>query len=174
MPGSLPGLPGGYQPDSSGYAPDGTVGRMAAFPLSAVRLFDSPFRANQARNTDYLLFGDPDRMLHAFRLNYGLPSAAEPCGGWERPDSEVRGHTTGHLLSGLALTYASTGNRAALAKGRHLVGQLAALQALAPSAGFSQGYLSAFPGHYFGRIVKGQPVVCPSTIIPHDLDERLH
>ncbi len=165
VPGSLPGLAGGFLPGSSGYAPDGTAGRGAAFPLPAVRLLDSPFRANQARNTDYLLFVDPDRMLHTIRLNYGLPSAAEPCGGWERPESEVRGHTTGHLLSGLALTYASTGNTAALAKGRYIVGQLAAMQALAPSAGFSQGYLSAFPESFFDRLEQGKPVWSPYYVI---------
>ena len=64
--------------------PDGTAGLAAAFPLSAVRLRASPFRANQARNTNYLMFLDPDRMLHTFRHNYGLPSRARPCGGWER------------------------------------------------------------------------------------------
>jgi hypothetical protein len=148
MPGFLPGL-AGYRPGTGGYAPDGTAGRTAAFPLAAVRLLDSPFRANQARNTGYLLFLDPDRILHTFRLNYGLPSAAQPCGGWEAPQSQVRGHTTGDLLSGLALTYANTGSEAARAKGRYLVGQLAAMQALAPSAGYSRGYLSAFPESYF-------------------------
>ena len=83
-------------PASSGYAPDGLAGR-TAFPLSAVRLLDSPFRANQSRNTAYPLFLDPERMLRSFRINYGLPASAQPCGGWEAPDSEVRGHTTGHL-----------------------------------------------------------------------------
>jgi DUF1680 family protein len=145
------------KPVSSGYAPDGLPGRRAAFPLSAVRLLDSPFRANQARNTAYLLFLDPERMLRSFRINYGLPAGAQPCGGWEAPDSEIRGHTTGHLLSGLALTYANTGDEAARAKGRYLVGQLAALQARAPSAGYHPGYLSAFPESYFGRLEAGLP-----------------
>ena len=153
------------KPVSSGYAPDGLAGRAAAFPLSAVRLLDGPFRANQSRNTDYLLFLDPERMLRSFRINYGLPAAAPPCGGWEAPDSQIRGHTTGHLLSGLALTYANTGNQAARAKSRYLVGQLAALQALAPSAGFSQGYLSAFPESYFDRLEAGQPVWSPYYMI---------
>ena len=94
----------GYPMGRSGYAPDGTAGATAAYPLAAVRLLDSPFRANQGRMKDYLLFLDPDRMLHTFRLNYGRPSAARPVGGWEAPNREVRGHTTGHLLSGLALT----------------------------------------------------------------------
>ena len=38
-------------------------------------------------------------MLRSFRLNYGEPSTAEPLGGWEKPDSQIRGHMTGHLLS---------------------------------------------------------------------------
>ncbi len=118
LPGRLNALSGNW---TSGYIPDGNAGLSAAFPLSAVRLLDSPMRANQARNTSYLLFVDPDRMLHTFRLNYGLPSSARPCGGWEAPGSLVRGHCTGHLMSGLALTYANTGNQAAAEKGAYLV-----------------------------------------------------
>jgi DUF1680 family protein len=159
-----PGTTAG-KPVTSGYAPDGLAGRTAAFPLSSVKLLDSPFRANQSRNTDYLLFLDPERMLRSFRINYGLPASAPPCGGWEAPDSEIRGHTTGHLLSGLALTYANTGSGTVRAKGRYLVGQLAAMQALAPSAGFSQGYLSAFPESYFDRLEAGQPVWSPHYMI---------
>ncbi len=165
QPGSLPGLVSGYPPGSSGYAPDGTAGRSAAFPLAAVRLLDGPFRANQARNTGYLIFLDPDRLLHTFRLNYGVPSAAQPCGGWEAPQSEVRGHNTGHLMSGLALTYANTGNDAVRAKGRYIVRQLAALQALAPAAGFNPGYLSAFPESFFDRLEAGQPVWSPYYMV---------
>src|SRR3984893_8989216 len=48
-------------PDPGGYAPDGTAGRAAAVPLDAVELLDGPFRQNQARNTTYLLFLDPER-----------------------------------------------------------------------------------------------------------------
>ena len=68
-------------PEPGGYAPDGTAGRAAAVPLDAVELLDSPFRQNQARNTTYLLFLDPERMLRSFRLNYGEPTTAEPLGG---------------------------------------------------------------------------------------------
>ena len=121
--------PPSRRPVMTGYAPDGSAGAAAAYPLSQVRLLDSPFRNNQLRNTSYLLFVDPDRLLHAFRLNYGLPSSAQPCGGWESPHIEVRGHNSGHIMSALALTWASTGDRAALDKGRYLVRELAALQA---------------------------------------------
>jgi DUF1680 family protein len=153
------------EPMPAGYAPDGTAGRAAALPLQKVELLDSPFKQNQARNTDYLLFLDPERMLRSFRLNYGERSTAQPIGGWEKPDSQIRGHVTGHLLSGLALTYANTGNEAARARGRYLVSQLAALQARAPAAGFHPGYLSAFPEFYFDWLERGQPVWSPYYMI---------
>jgi DUF1680 family protein len=152
-------------PRSSGYIPDGAAGLGAAFPLAAVQLLDSPFRANQSRNTDYLLFVDPERLLHTFRLNVGLPSSAQPCGGWEAPGSMVRGHSTGHLLSGLALTYANTGNRAAAERGRYIVGQLARCQARSRWAGFHEGYLSAFPESFFDDLEAGRPVWSPYYMI---------
>jgi uncharacterized protein len=156
-------VPRGSQP--SGYVADGTAGIAAAFPLAAVKLLASPFRANQARNTDYLLFVDPDRLLHTFRLNAGLPTSARPCGGWEAPYSLVRGHSTGHVLSGLALTYANTGNRAAAEKGRYIVAQLARCQARARQAGFHGGYLSAFPESFFDSLEAGLPVWAPYYMI---------
>ena len=74
------GEAGSVPPEPGGYAPDGTAGRAVALPLDAVELLESPFRQNQARNTSYLLFLDPERMLRSFRLNYGDPSEAEPLG----------------------------------------------------------------------------------------------
>lgn len=162
IPDQLRAASGGW---TSGYVPDGTAGLARAFPLSAVQLRPSAFRANQARNTNYLMFLDPDRMLHTFRHNYGLPSRARPCGGWERPVSEVRGHCTGHLMSGLALTYANTGHQAAADKGHYLVDQLTRCQARARRAGFHDGYLSAFPENFFDRLEAGLPVWSPYYMI---------
>ena len=153
------------KPIPGGYAPDGTAGRAAALPLRDVELLASPFLDNQGRNTAYLLFLDPERMLRPFRLNYGVDTQAQPCGGWEQPTSEVRGHTTGHLMSALALTYANTGNDEALARGRYLVGQLAALQARARLMGFHPGYLSAFPESFFDLLEEGQFVWSPYYMI---------
>ena len=152
-------------PMMTGYAPDGSAGATAAFPPSQVRLLAGPFRDNQRRNTSYLLFVDPDRLLRSFRLNYGLPSTARPCGGWEAPHIQVRGHNTGHLMSALAFTWANTGDRGALDKGRYLVRELAALQGRAAAAGFSPGYLSAFPESYFDQLEAGQPVWSPYYMI---------
>ncbi|MEV0179774.1 beta-L-arabinofuranosidase domain-containing protein [Streptomyces sp. NPDC050625] len=131
------------------------------FPLGAVSLLTGPFKDNQSRNTAYLRFVDIDRLLHTFRRNVGLPSTAQPCGGWEGPSVELRGHSTGHLLSGLALTHANTGDTVLRDKGRQLVAALAACQAASSSAGFGKGYLSAFPESFFDRLEAGTGVWAP-------------
>ncbi|MDH6622537.1 DUF1680 family protein [Streptomyces sp. LBL] len=128
---------------------------LAAFDLSEVRLLESPFLANMRRACAYLLFVDADRVLHTFRRTVGLPSLAEPCGGWEAPDVQLRGHTTGHLLSALAQAHANTGDSAYADKGRVLVSALAACQRAAPAAGFTPGYLSAFPESVFDQLEAG-------------------
>ncbi|GAA2338448.1 glycoside hydrolase family 127 protein [Dactylosporangium salmoneum] len=132
-----------------------------AFPLTAVQLLTSPFTANAGRTQSYLLFLDNDRMLHTFRLNVGLASSATPCGGWESPTTELRGHSTGHLLSALAQAYASTANTAFKTKGDQLVTVLAQCQARAATAGYNTGYLSAFPESFIDRVETRQSVWAP-------------
>ncbi|MBA9004933.1 glycoside hydrolase family 127 protein [Thermomonospora cellulosilytica] len=129
--------------------------KLSPLPLSAVTLLDGPFRDNMARTCAYLKFIDPDRLLHTFRLNVGLPSDAQPCGGWEAPNVQLRGHSTGHLLTALAQAHANTGDEEHAAKGRHLVAELARCQAAAPAAGFTPGYLSAFPESVFVQLEAG-------------------
>jgi hypothetical protein len=149
--------------DGASYAPDGTAGKTAAVPRADVRLLGGAFLGNEQRNLAYLLFLDPDRMLRSFRINYGLPVSAAPIGGWESPDSMIRGHVTGHLMSALAWAYAGTGTtagdpakRALKARGDYIVAQLASLQARAQRAGYSRGYLSAFPEQFFTWLEDGQ------------------
>lgn len=136
---------------------------VSAFPfaLSQVRLTTGRWLENQNRTLAYLRFIDADRMLHTFRTNVGLPSSAQPVGGWEAPDVELRGHTTGHLLTALAQAYAITGDSAYRRKGDYLVDALAACQAASPSAGYRAGYLSAFPENFFDRLENGQAVWAP-------------
>ena len=140
--------------------PDAGVS-LYAFPLTAVRLGSSPFADNVARTQSYLLFLDNDRMLHTFRLNVGLPSGATPCGGWESPTTELRGHSTGHLLSALAQAYASSGNSAFKTKGDSLVTVLAQCQSRAATAGFNTGFLAAFPESFIDRVEARQDVWAP-------------
>jgi uncharacterized protein len=132
-----------------------------AFPLSDVALLDSPFRANMNRTLAYLSFVDPDRMLHTFRANVRLPSSAQPVGGWEAPNVELRGHSTGHLLSALAMAYANTRNTAYKSKGDYLVAELAKCQNRASTAGYNPGYLSAFPESFIDRVEARQQVWAP-------------
>jgi hypothetical protein len=131
------------------------------FPLNAVRLQAGPFLDNMNRQLAYFRFVDADRLLHTFRTNAGLSSTAQPCGGWESPTTELRGHSTGHLLSGLAMAYANTGDTQYKTKGDYLVNALAACQARSPAQGYRTGYLSAFPENFFTRLEAGQSVWAP-------------
>jgi DUF1680 family protein len=131
------------------------------FPLSDVRLLDGPFRDAMLRDQKYLLELDPDRLLHNFRINVGLPSSAKPLGGWEAPDVELRGHSVGHYLSALALMYASTGDERFKARGDLMVAELAKVQQASPSKGYHEGYLSAFPEELIDRVDARQRVWAP-------------
>ena len=131
------------------------------FPLEDVRLLDGPFRDAMLRDQKYLLDLDPDRLLHNFRVNAGLPSSAKPLGGWEAPDVELRGHSVGHYLSALALMYASTGDVRFKARGDLMVTELAKVQsALAPKVSHA-GYLSAFPEELIDRVEARKKVWAP-------------
>lgn len=126
------------------------------FALKDVRLLDGPFRHAQELDRAYLLSLDADRLLHNFRLNAGLPSKAEPLGGWEEPKCELRGHFVGHYLSACALMYASTGDARLKQKGDAVVSGLAECQAR-----LQGGYLSAFPESFIDRVEAGQRVWAP-------------
>ncbi len=144
----------------SSAVPDKVVPTAAPFPLQSVRLLDGPFKAAMQLDQQYLLSIDSDRLLHTFRLNAGLPSSAAPLGGWEAPDVELRGHTTGHYLSALALMYAATGDARFKTRADALVAELAKIQA-AQATRFHPGYLSAFPESFFDRVESRQKVWAP-------------
>ena len=131
------------------------------FPLADVRLLDGPFHDAMLRDQEYLLSLDPDRLLHMFRLNAGLPSNAKPLGGWEAPDCELRGHSMGHYLSALSLMHGSTGDARFKQRVDYIVGELAKCQSNSPAAGFHEGYLSAYPESFIDRVEQRQPVWAP-------------
>jgi uncharacterized protein len=165
LAGSLgPGPATGRNVPSAALAPEVTpkvVLKAKPFPLQDVRLLDGPFRAAMLRDQQYLLDLDPDRLLHNFRVNVGLPSSARPLGGWEAPNVELRGHSVGHYLSALALMYASTGDARFKARGDLMVAELAKVQQAAPSKGFHDGYLSAFPEELIDRVDARKRVWAP-------------
>ena len=134
---------------------DGMAPPVRPFDLSAVRLLPGPFLDAMAVNRRFVMALDPDRLLHMFRLTAGsAPLPAEPLGGWEAPDNELRGHFTGHYLSACALMSASQGDGELKARGDHMVAELAKCQKR-----IGNGYLSAFPEELFDRLRAGQPRV---------------
>jgi len=148
--------------------------KVQPFPMPRVRLLDGPFKQGMEISTGYLRSLPNDRLLHMFRVTAGLPSPAEPLGGKERPDCELRGHFAGgHYLSACALTYASTGDDTLRRKANDLVAGLAACQ-----NAHGNGYLSAFPEEFFDRLREGKQVWAPfytlHKIMAGHLDMYLH
>lgn len=77
-------------------------------PLSDV-LLEDPYVVNgNQKMVEYLLSLDPERFLHGFYTQAGLPTTAEPYGGWERTTgTRFQGHFFGHFMSALSQAYAS-------------------------------------------------------------------
>jgi hypothetical protein len=130
--------------------------KVEPFPMTQVRVLGGPYHDGQEWNRGYMNRLAADRLIHNFRLNAGLPSSAEPLGGWEEPKGELRGHFTGHYLSACALMYASTGDKDIKAKGDYMVAELAKCQAK-----LGGGYLSAFPTEFWDRLDARQKVWAP-------------
>ncbi|HEY4197722.1 MAG TPA: beta-L-arabinofuranosidase domain-containing protein, partial [Mucilaginibacter sp.] len=66
-----------------------------AFDLKDVKLLNgSPFKDAMDRDAGYLLTIEPDRLLHRFYENAGLPTKGAVYGGWE--SAGLSGHTLGH------------------------------------------------------------------------------
>ena len=135
-----------------------------AFDLQDIRLLDSRFKENMERESAWILSVNIKSLLHSFRTNAGVASGLEggydtikKLAGWESLDCELRGHTTGHILSGLALLYASTGNMVYKTKSDSIVKGLAEVQ----KALNQDGYLSAFPQSLIDRNIAGKPVWAP-------------
>ncbi|MDR0845593.1 MAG: glycoside hydrolase family 127 protein [Tannerella sp.] len=132
--------------------------KVMSFDLKDVRLLDSPFKENMERESQWLLSLSANQLVHTFRVNAGIQSSSQGAlGGWERLDVELRGHTTGHVLSGLALMYASTGNPVYKNKGDSIVTALAEVQQVLNQ----DGYLSAYPQYFIDRNIAGKGVWAP-------------
>jgi DUF1680 family protein len=131
--------------------------KVRPFPMKQVRLGEGPCKQAMEADRRYLHSLPPDRLLHTFRINAGLPSTAQPLGGWEAPDCELRGHYAGgHYLSAAALMYASTGDDELKANANTVVAELAKCQDALKS-----GYLSAFSIEFFDRLRERQRVWAP-------------
>ncbi len=153
--------------------PKGAYARLS----DAVLKKGNAFFDNRSRTLSYLDMLDCDRMLYNFRRTFGQETSAEPLGGWEAPDGLLRGHSTGHFLSALALAYSATKNSVYKAKIDYMVKNLAFLQSLSGGSAhefetkaspeekseehwshdpktWGQGYLSAYPPDQFALLEK--------------------
>lgn len=137
--------------------------RAESFDLKDVRLLPSRFRDNMMRDSAWMVSIEVGRLLHSFRTNAGVFAGREggymtvkKLGGWESLDCELRGHTTGHLLSAYGLMYAATGSDVFRLKGDSLVRGLAEVQ-----EALGNGYLSAFPEELINRNLRGTGVWAP-------------
>jgi len=148
------------------------VWKAQPFPIAQVRLKAGPLKDMQERDRVFLYMLPNDRLLHSFRLTAGKPSTAQPLGGWEAPDGELRGHFAGgHYLSACALMFASTGDDPLRLKAEELVKELAKCQ-------FPNGYLGAYPENFYDRLKKHETVWAPfytyHKILAGHLDMYVH
>jgi hypothetical protein len=128
------------------------------FPMKQVRLGDGPCKQAMEADQRYVHSLPTDRLLHTFQINAGIPSSAQPLGGWEAPDCELRGHYAGgHYLSVVALMYASAGDEDLKRNGDVIVTELAKCQKSLNNG----GYLSAFPIDFFDRLRNRDKVWAP-------------
>lgn len=103
------------------------------FDLSDISLDgDNILTQNANRAYDYLKLLDDDRMLYNFRNTFGVDTkGAEPLGGWDAPTGLLRGHSTGHYISALALAYASSGDAQFKDKLDYMIDEMRTLQLMA-------------------------------------------
>lgn len=110
-----------------------------SFPISSVRLTESPFKHAEDLDIYYLLGLNPDRLLAPYLKEAGLTPKADNYTNWE--NTGLDGHIGGHYLSALSYMYAATGNQEIKHRLDYMLSELKACQTAA-----GNGYLSGVPG----------------------------
>lgn len=119
----------------------------------------SPFYEAQERMKNYLLSVDDDQMLYNFRTAAGLETGnAEPMEGWDSPSCKLKGHTTGHYMSALALCFRATGDRKIREKAVYMTEVMGQCQdAFAKMPGIHEGFLSGYSEEQFDLLEEYTP-----------------
>jgi uncharacterized protein len=122
-----------------------------AFDLDEVKIKAGIFKTAMDKDAAYLLMLVPDRLLHRFHLNAGLPVKGEIYGGWE--SEGLSGHTLGHYLSACAMIYANTGNPEFKKRVDYITDELERCQQARKT-----GYVGAIPNEdsIFSQVARGQ------------------
>jgi DUF1680 family protein len=135
----------------SGASAAAAPSRVSPAPLAAVRLLPSPWHKAVELNRATLASYDPERLLHNFYGSAGLPAPKPGYGGWEARG--IAGHTLGHYLSALSLTWAQTGDVGARERVRFIVAELARVQ-----QAHGDGYIGGTTVERNGQTVDGKIV----------------
>lgn len=155
-------------PDESYTEPEVPVRKVCEAQRCQVKLQkDGKFTEDVDRMLDYILSYKADSLLYNFRQAAGIPvSGVKPMLGWEAPESNLRGHTTGHYLSAVALAYEVTKDERLEKKAKELIDGLYEVQQkyTAMSEEY-EGYLSAYPVSQFSDLEKG--AVYPAVWAPY-------
>jgi hypothetical protein len=164
----------GAAPDiATGPARTRWPGAIEPFAPGEVSLGAGAFLDARERNHRYLDSLPVDRLLHMFRASAGLSSSAQPLGGWETPDCDLRGHFMGHYLSACALMSAHAGATALGDRAAGVVGELARCQQKVGS-----GYLGAYQEEQYDRLREGRKTWAPfytlHKILAGHLDLYVH
>jgi len=134
-----------------------------------VSITGSFFNENRLRAEEFLMSCNLDSMLYNFREAAGLDmKGAAPMTGWDAPECLLKGHTTGHYLSAVALAYAGkTENHAKFGEIiTYMVEGLAGCQqAMEESGKFSYGFLSGYSEEQFDKLE--EYVVYPKIWAPY-------
>lgn len=126
--------------------------KVSFFPLSHVRLKEGTlYQKYQQHMLDWLLSVDDGQMLYNFRKAAGLDTkGAQPMTGWDEDSCKLKGHTTGHYLSGIALAFAATGDGRFRDKISYMVNGLKECQdTFQGKEGIHPGFLSAYDEEQF-------------------------
>lgn len=115
------------------------TGPLKLFPLSSVRLLESPFKQAQETDRKYMLALNPDRLLAPYLREAGIEPKAKSYGNWE--SSGLDGHIGGHYLSALSNMYAATGNKELLQRLNYMIDWLDKCQQKN-----GNGYVGGIPG----------------------------
>ncbi|ACL75359.1 beta-L-arabinofuranosidase domain-containing protein [Ruminiclostridium cellulolyticum] len=107
------------------------------FNLDKIKLSDKYFSVRRETAKKYVNDFDINRLMHTFRKNAGIESLAEPLGGWESEECNLRGHFVGHFLSACSKFAFSDNDDCLKTKADNIVKIMA-------ECASENGYLSAF------------------------------
>ena len=131
-----------------------------------VKLLPSPFLDNAMRERAFMDSLDVRALTRMFRVTSGLANPDDDTGvyrflgGWESDGIELRGHTCGHWLSGMASLYELTRDERVKTRAAEVVHILSECQ-----KANGNGYLSAFPESDIDKIIRGERVWAPWYVL---------